>query len=126
MNNSVMKCCICNNEKSGEFITINDKKYHLCCIEQLQKQYIDLKEHYNNMFECHCNRVQVEKLQNNWNELKKDLKQDYDYLNQFVMSGYFEFDSEEQMVSAYQDIAKRDLLKNKLDKMQELEQGKDE
>lgn len=68
----------------------------------------------------------IHKLQNNWNELKKDLKQDYDYLNQFVMSGYVEFDSEEQMVSAYQDIEKRDLLKNKLDKMQELEQEKDE
>ena len=38
INNSVMKCCICNNEKIGEFITINDKKYHLCCIEDLQKK----------------------------------------------------------------------------------------
>lgn len=40
-------------------------------IMRLQQENADLKEHYNNMFECHCNRVQVEKLQNNWNELKK-------------------------------------------------------
>lgn len=38
MNKSVMKCCICNNERIGEFITINNKKYHLCCIEQLQQE----------------------------------------------------------------------------------------
>ena len=44
MNNSVMKCCICNNEKIGEFITINDKKYHLCCIEQLQNNWNELKK----------------------------------------------------------------------------------
>lgn len=43
----------------------------ICFIEQLQEQYADLKKHYNNMFECHCNREQVEKLQNNWNELKQ-------------------------------------------------------
>lgn len=44
-NNSIMKCCICNNEKMGEFITINDKKYHLCCIEQLKKQKDDVVEY---------------------------------------------------------------------------------
>lgn len=44
MNNSVMKCCICDNEKIGEFITINDKKYHLCCIEQLQNNWNELKK----------------------------------------------------------------------------------
>ena len=38
MNESVMKCCICNNENIGQFITINNKKYHLCCIEQLQQE----------------------------------------------------------------------------------------
>ena len=43
MNKSVMKCCICNNENIGEFITINDKKYHLCCIEQLQQENQKLK-----------------------------------------------------------------------------------
>ena len=43
MNNSVKKCVICNNEKCGEFITINDKKYHLCCIEQLQQENTQLK-----------------------------------------------------------------------------------
>ena len=38
MNKSVMKCCICNNENIGQFITINNKKYHLCCIEQLKQE----------------------------------------------------------------------------------------
>ena len=38
MNKSAMKCCICNNENTGQFITINNKKYHLCCIEQLQQE----------------------------------------------------------------------------------------
>ena len=45
--------------------------------EQLKNDNADLKEHYNNMFECHCNRVQVEKLQNNWNELKKWLEDNW-------------------------------------------------
>ena len=44
MNKSVMKCCICNNENIGQFITINNKKYHLCCIEQLQQENKQLKE----------------------------------------------------------------------------------
>ena len=43
MNKSVMKCCICNNENIGQFITINNKKYHLCCIEQLQQENKRLK-----------------------------------------------------------------------------------
>ena len=45
INKSVMKCCICNNKKVGEFITINGKKYHLCCIEQLKKQKDDVVEY---------------------------------------------------------------------------------
>ena len=44
MNKSVMKCCICNNENIGEFITINNKKYHLYCIEQLQQENQELKK----------------------------------------------------------------------------------
>lgn len=44
INKSVMKCILCNNDKCGEFITINDKKYHLCCIEQLQQENTKLKE----------------------------------------------------------------------------------
>ena len=42
INNSVKKCCICNNEKMDEFITINDNKYHLCCIENLQQENKEL------------------------------------------------------------------------------------
>ena len=44
MNKSVMKCCICNNKNIGRFITINNKKYHLCCIEQLQQENQELKK----------------------------------------------------------------------------------
>ena len=44
MNKSVMKCCICNNENIGGFITINNEKYHLCCIEQLQQENQELKD----------------------------------------------------------------------------------
>ena len=47
MNKSVMKCCICNNENMRVFITINDKKYHLCCIEQLQQENQELKRNCN-------------------------------------------------------------------------------
>ena len=47
MNKSVMKCCICNNENIGQFITINNKKYHLCCIEQLQQESQKQKEAIN-------------------------------------------------------------------------------
>lgn len=51
MNKSVKKCCICNNEKIGEFITINDKKYHLCCIEQLESNWNELKKWLEAYFE---------------------------------------------------------------------------
>lgn len=84
MNNSVMKCCICDNEKIGEFITINDKKYHLCCIEQLQ---------------------------NNWNELKKWLEEEYEY-----------YDKHGSSVHGYA----MGQIRRTENKMQELEQGKDE
>lgn len=49
MNKSVIKCCICNNENIGQFITINNKKYHLCCIEQLQQENKILKEKVNKL-----------------------------------------------------------------------------
>lgn len=44
-NNSVMKCCICNNEKICQFITIDNEKYHLCCIKQLKDNWTKLKEY---------------------------------------------------------------------------------
>lgn len=51
MNKSVMKCCICNNENIGQFITINNKKYHLCCIKQLQQENQKQKEAINKAIE---------------------------------------------------------------------------
>lgn len=52
MNKSVMKCCICNNENIGRFITINNKKYHLCCIERLQKENQEYKEVIDKAIKC--------------------------------------------------------------------------
>lgn len=84
INNSVMKCCICNNDKIGEFITYNDKKYHLCCIEQLQNNWNELKkfneeklkqyqkqlsqattdlEDRINYTRCYCHRDTLDKMQ---------------------------------------------------------------
>lgn len=33
-NIGVMKCCLCNGRKKGEFAIINGRKYHYCCIEE--------------------------------------------------------------------------------------------
>ena len=74
--------------------------------EQLKNDNADLKERYNNTFECHCNRVQVEKLQNNWNELKK-----------YISAEWYCFDNESVEFEVARKIMK---------KAQELEQGKDE
>lgn len=104
MNKSVMKCCICNNESIGQFITINNKKYHLCCIEQLQQENKILRENaehndkvvdkvnWENMLlkkenqelksqlkgTTHCyDEEEHRKLENNWNELKRWLYEDH-------------------------------------------------
>lgn len=74
----------------------------------LEKQNAELKERYNNMFKCHCNRVEVEKLQSNWNELKKWVEEIYNEENKY------NFCTED---FAYNQV---------LCYMQELEQGKDE
>ena len=37
---ALVKCCICDGTKEGEFITIHDKKYHLNCIEDLANKEI--------------------------------------------------------------------------------------
>lgn len=124
MNKSVMKCCICNNENIGQFITINNKKYHLCCIEQLQQENKKLKEQLlvtqtnEETFRLEMEditqtlgldedtlfddvKAYVRSLKDNWNELKKLLNQKY-------------YNGE------------RIDIKDILDKMQELEQGSDE
>lgn len=70
MNKSVMKCCICNNKNIGQFITINNKKYHLCCIEQLQQENEQLK------IQISAREEEYKKLEDNWNELKEYIKQE--------------------------------------------------
>lgn len=102
MNENMLKQIIIDTIKGEEHLGENIKRLCIDYIEQLQKQHADLNEHYNNMFECHCNRVQVEQLQNNWNELKKWL---------------------EDKISRSWD---EDVYEDMLEKMQELEQGKDE
>ena len=61
MNKSVMKCCICNNENIGQFITINNKKYHLCCIEQLQQENKKLKEQVQDLKADYETIAQIER-----------------------------------------------------------------
>ena len=53
MNTSVKKCCICNNKKNGEFILINNEKYHLCCIEQLSQENKELKSQLKGTTHCY-------------------------------------------------------------------------
>ena len=59
MNKSIKKCCVCNNNEIGEFIMINNNKYHLLCIEKIQKdkqELIDyLKEKINSLKLKGCN-----------------------------------------------------------------------
>lgn len=49
MNKSIKKCCICSNSEIGEFIMIGDNKYHLSCIEKMQKQNQELKKQLEEM-----------------------------------------------------------------------------
>ena len=93
MNKSVKKCCICDNEQIGEFITIENKKYHLCCIEQLQENYkavLKQRDDTNKSairtieeYQIAVDKTMSEKmdLEHNWNELKKFIKKEcsYDY-----------------------------------------------
>ena len=99
MNKSVMKCCICNNENIGQFITINNKKYHLCCIEQLQQENQELKSQLKGTTHCFdeeeheklngtiqtydillkANVEENKQLKDNWNELKEWVDKCYDY-----------------------------------------------
>lgn len=52
MNKSIKKCCICSNSETGEFIMIGDNKYHLSCIEKMQKENQQLKEQLEDMTLC--------------------------------------------------------------------------
>lgn len=101
-----------------------DNYYYPLLVEfkELQKQNADLKEHYNNMFECHCNRVQVEQLQNNWNELKKWAEERIKNANKCLNDPNENWDED---ANGYV-LARKFQLEETLKKMQELEQGKDE
>lgn len=73
MNKSVMKCCICNNENIGQFITINNKKYHLCCIEQLQQENQELKLELSGYRQAILNNKEMLGLKEQNDNLKKQL-----------------------------------------------------
>ncbi len=111
MNKSVMKCCICNNENIGQFITINNKKYHLCCIEQLQQENKILKENAENNdkavdkvnWENMLLKKENKQLKDNWSKLKEFIRKKQDYYRHFKDNRYRKF------------------LSEFLDKMQELE-----
>lgn len=109
MNKSVMKCCICNNENIGQFITINNKKYHLCCIEQLQQENKKLNgaiQTYDILLKS--NVEENKQLKDNWNKLKEWVNKHYDY--------YMNNDDY---------IGGRLCFTDMKDKMQKLEQGSD-
>lgn len=44
MNKAIKKCCVCGNNETGEFIIINNIKYHLLCIEKMQQENQQLKQ----------------------------------------------------------------------------------
>ena len=107
MNKSVMKCCICNNENIGQFININNKKYHLCCIEQLQQENKKLNgtiQTYDILLKA--NVEENKRLKDNWNKLKEIAKSQSGFKKRADLKGglWFEID---------------DLL----DKMQEMEKN---
>lgn len=111
MNKSVMKCCICNNENIGKFITINNKKYHLCCIEQLQQENKKLNgtiQTYDILLKA--NVEENKRLKDNWNKLKEYIQKDYDLFSELIDPKY--------------GCATGALSRVK-DKMQEIEQGSD-
>lgn len=103
MNKSVMKCCICNNENIGQFITINNKKYHLCCIEQLQQENKILRENAEN------NDKVVDKV--NWeNMLLKKENQELKDLIDTILN--FPFFKECPLGFGFEDNSKEDKAQN--------------
>lgn len=62
MNRAIKKCCICNNEKTGEFILIGENKYHLICIEKLSEKNRQLEEN---------NLAMQEEMAKTWAKLDK-------------------------------------------------------
>lgn len=75
--NAVKRCCICGNKFNGFFITINDKKYHLCCIEHLKDNWNELKKIVKSQsdfkLKCHNESLwfEVDDLLNKIEELEK-------------------------------------------------------
>lgn len=44
MNRAIKRCCVCDNNQTGEFIIIHNNKYHLSCLEKLQQENKQLME----------------------------------------------------------------------------------
>ena len=75
------------------------------------------------MFECHCNRVEVERVQNNWNELKKFVEEEiYKIEPKGTRINYnCEYDSEEDYINAMKERSRLITLKQVLINLKELE-----
>lgn len=64
---SIMKCRICDNKNTGDFIIIHGKKYHLSCIESLMNKCNKLNKRISYL-ERNLNKKENE-------ELKKQLEE---------------------------------------------------
>ena len=119
MNKSVMKCCICNNENIGQFITINNKKYHLCCIEQLQQENKKLNgtiQTYDILLKANVEEnKQIKEEKQEWinllvmfkNQQKEFIEYLEDYLKLFDNKDIYEegsYDTIEEILSKYKEI----------------------
>ncbi len=92
MNKAIMECCICDNYKKGEFIIINEKKYHLSCIEKLQKEKDTLVE----FLEYKVNKLQIQlnEQRDTLNDIDRGIiigcKSGYEALLEWLRSGKYE------------------------------------
>ena len=97
MNNSVMKCCICNNENTGRFITISGNKYHLICIENLQQENKRLKEAIKNTYDS------SQDIMGELSKENKDLHNKIDKAIRYIKKNKHYIDIEDMNLYLYED-----------------------
>ena len=77
-------------------------------IKELKKQLDELQTLYNNMFKCHCNRVQVETLLSQQKEFIEYLTNYIGSLNSLEIVGnrehYYELSIVRKILSKYKEI----------------------
>lgn len=104
MNKSVMKCCICNNENIGQFITINKEYERLNKEKNRGFKIIDVQEY--DRYEL----LSYKNYKDNWNKLKEYIEKDYGFYDKLIAPKYG---------------CAMGALRRIKDKMQKLEQGSD-